>query len=376
MPDIPDDIEFTPTEVTVSEQFTKRWDDQSQIWRLLRIEGRHKLIMDEWIGTPDIWRIKRNFGGGRYILQPMDDRGKYVPGSHSFALPGRKKDPDNPEEVEDQDGAPDAAGGNDYMLKYLIEEKRRLEDKLEHQAYISEQKPTAKTSTFDADEMSEFIDALMKKKIAYKAMAPIISALDADSPKDTSKEQIRTMLEMLEKGLSLGKEMSGGANGSSDSSLIEKVLLSLAPRLFDSRSQAQSKISDVLAQIPSEQFNPPQPPNLSIPDSGAGATDGEETAANMMYAKLERAIRVMVDMLDSERQFSEPEISENIKSILPLSDIKLLGSNFSYDALIHITQAEPELRLIIMEQEDRVKKVIDLLRSDATGKDAGTSSQA
>lgn len=371
MPELPEDLEFTPTEVTVSEQFQKRWDDPSQVWRLLRIEGRQKVITDEWIGTPDVWRIKKNFGGGRYILQPMDDRGKYVPGSHTFTLPGKKKNPDEPDEEESFEAG--SGSGNDYMLKYLIEEKRRLEEKLEYQSK-ADQRPNKPSKTFDADEMSEFIDALMKKKIAYKAMAPIIEALDTDKPRGNGQDQIRLMLEMLEKGLSLGRDMSGG--GSDNSSLIEKMLVALAPKLFESRDQAKHKITDVLQSIPNEQFKQPQAQALDLPQGNQNAKPNDETVeADMLYQRLERAIRVLVDMLDSEREFTDAEICDSLKSILTVQDVKLLGSNFNYEALIQVTQAEPELKLVIMEKEDRVKKVIDLLRSNATGTDAGSNDQ-
>jgi hypothetical protein len=341
-------------------------DNQAfKVFRVERIDGRSSLAYLDTIYGFDHDVLKERFGGGKYQIRPIDTSRRFIPGSFTVDISTSA----NPESDVNPDDSILSIEKTDPMLEYLIAQNRDLQAKLE-----SLTQGKASKAVFSPDSMREMIDVILEKKAIIKGMKPLFDALDGESrsPDLDIMKMFKMFTDVLKEGVNLGQGVEfrepqeRGVVG-----IIERFL----PQLFQVLSAKKAAPVAGLAA-----HNPTVPPgnvpqisesNVVFPGS---ASEGDVYMFDLPQ-RIERAIMALVRCLESELDLSDDQIViEYLRPILRPQDIKAIGDNLTYENIVSILTERglSEEKLILAENETRVKAIIGLMIGSPKGSDTDT----
>lgn len=334
-----------------------------KIFRVERVDGRSSLAYLDTIYGFDEETVKERFGGGKYQIRPIDKSRRFISGSFTVDISASA----NPDSAPTPGDDLRHVEAGDPLLEYLIGQNKALQAKLEGMS-----NPASVTNDFSPESMQAMVNAILQKKMVIKAMKPLFDALDDGEKKSDldMMKMFKMFTDILKEGVNLGQGVEykepqdKGVVG-----IIERFLPQLFQVLSAKKTAPAPDTQVYRPMLPDNIIAQPGPDDV-VPDDNASQSD---VYMFELPQKIERAIMALVRCLESELDLTDSQIVDDyLKPILRPRDIKVIGPNLTYDNIISILteRALSEEKLVLAENETRVKAIIDLMVNVPPGSDA------
>ena len=329
-------------------------------------QGKRVYLTKTW-EPPDAESIKKQFGGGEFYIH-VQEGGRITKGSARIVIEGEPiVQSDNQADLK----LSELPASSDPVVNALVRQFENVTERLLAEIQdLKAQRSGSSGGGFDPDNFQRMIDIARRARYEDYAMKIGLGSEQSEAPtltEDVINQRISAYMDMFSKGIEIGS----GKEPTESNPLMEL----LAPMIA---SVIQKNQIPTAAQVPSALDKPAG--GTASPGQGEPTRSGspydieiekqrtelEEKTVEMkleaLAGKLVNAIRVMLDALEAEIQYTNLQVIGFIHKEISEPEIQIVKDRLTFDNVRMLMQQTPGDQISLDNNRERVESILSDLQ--------------